>query len=51
MPITSKTIEEIDTEKEKENLRKIEAVLFISGRFLNIQEIVTYSDLNPIIIR
>ncbi|MBI2043361.1 SMC-Scp complex subunit ScpB [Candidatus Pacearchaeota archaeon] len=51
MPISSKTIDEIDSEKEKENMRKIEAVLFISGRFLSVQEIVSYSDLNPIIIR
>ena len=51
MPISSKTIDEIDSEKEKENMRKIEAVLFISGRFLSVQELVTYSDLNPIIIR
>lgn len=51
MPISSKTIDEIDSEKEKENMRKIEAVLFISGRFLSVQEMISYSDLNPIIIR
>ncbi len=51
MTLTSKTLDEIDTEKEEENLRKIEAVLFISGRFLTMQEIISLSDLNPIIIR
>ena len=51
MSITSKTVDEIDSEKEKQNLRKIEAVLFISGKFLNVQELVMYSDLNPIIIK
>lgn len=51
MAITSKTVDEIDSEKEKENLRRVEAVLFISGRFLTVQELVTFSDLNPIIIR
>ena len=51
MPVSSKTIDEIDSEKEKENMRKIEAVLFISGKFLSVQEMISYSDLNPIIIR
>jgi len=49
--INSKTIEEIDSTKEKENLRKLEAVFFISGRFLNLQELISYTDFNPIIIR
>ena len=51
MSITSKTVDEIDSEKEKQNIRKIEAVLFISGKFLNVQELIMYSDLNPIIIK
>lgn len=51
MVLTSKTLDEIDTEKEGENLRKIEAVLFISGKFLTMQELISLSDLNPIIIR
>ena len=50
MPISSKTLDEIDSEKEKESMRKIEAVLFISGRFLSVQELISHSDLNPIII-
>ena len=29
----------------------IEAALFISGRFLTMQEMISLSDLNPIIIR
>ena len=37
--------------KEKDNLKKIEAILFISGRFLNMKELITLSDLNPIVIR
>lgn len=50
MEISSKTIDEIDWSKEKENTRLIEAVLFISGRFLSIQDLMTYSNLNSIII-
>ncbi|HKL24348.1 MAG TPA: SMC-Scp complex subunit ScpB [Candidatus Nanoarchaeia archaeon] len=48
---TRKTIEEIDEAKEKENLRTLEAVLFVAGRFLTIQEIVSLTDLNPLIIK
>jgi segregation and condensation protein B len=49
--ISDKTIEEIDNAKELENLKKIEAVLFIAGRFLSIQEIVSLTDINPILLR
>jgi len=51
MEPTSKTIEEIDESREKEDLKKLEAVFFVSGRFLNMQELISLSDLNPIIIR
>jgi segregation and condensation protein B len=51
MPATSKTIEEIDESKEKENLKTLEAVFFVSGRFLNMQELISLSDLNPLILR
>ncbi len=37
-------------QKEKEDVKKIEAILFISGRFLNMQELMTLSDLNPVVI-
>jgi segregation and condensation protein B len=47
---TSKTIEEIDETREKEDLKILEAVFFISGRFLSMQELISLSDLNPIII-
>jgi len=51
MEITSKTADEIDSGKEKEDLKKLEAVFFVSGRFLSMQELIYLSDLNPIIIR
>ena len=47
----SKTLKEIDDAQDKENLKKLEAVLFISGRFLNMQELISFTDLNPIIIQ
>jgi len=49
--ISAKTIDEIDEAKEKEDLKKLEAVFFVSGRFLSMQELISLSDLNPIIIR
>ncbi len=50
MTTTSKTIEEIDEAREKEDMKKLEAVFFICGRFLNMQELISLTDLNPIII-
>jgi len=47
----SETIDEIENAKEIENLKRLEAVLFIAGRFLNMQEIISLTDLNPIIIQ
>jgi len=51
MEISSKTAEEIDDAKEKEDLKKLEAVFFVSGRFLSMPDLISYTDLNPIIIR
>ena len=47
---TSKTIKEIDETREKEELKILEAVLFISGRYLSMQELISLCDLNPIIL-
>ena len=49
--ISSKTQIEIDEGKEKEAMQMVEAVLFVSGRFLGMKEMIMLSDLNPIIIR
>jgi len=47
---TSKTLSEIDETREQDDLKILEAVFFISGRFLSMQELISLSDLNPIII-
>jgi len=47
----SKTIEEIDEAREKEDMKKLEAVFFVCGRFLNIPELISLTDLNPIILQ
>ncbi len=46
----SKTIEEIDEAREKEDIKKLEAVFFVSARFLTMQELISLTDLNPIIL-
>lgn len=50
MKPTSTTIKEIDESKEKEDMKKLEAVFFISGRFLALPELISLTDLNPIIL-
>jgi len=51
MEVSSKTLKEIDEAKEKENLKTLEAVFFISGKYLSMQELISLTDLNPLIIR
>jgi len=46
----SETIDEIDSGKEKGNMKILEAIFFVSGRFLTMSELVSLSDLNPAII-
>lgn len=40
-----------EQEREKENLRKVEAALFISGRWLTLQELIMFTDINPILLK
>jgi segregation and condensation protein B len=52
--ITKDTAKEIENEfelKEAENQEKVEATLFISGRFLNIEELSRLTDLNPSMLK
>ncbi|MBR9702051.1 SMC-Scp complex subunit ScpB [Candidatus Pacearchaeota archaeon] len=51
MVIKSETIDEIDSAKEKKDLKILEAVFFVSGRFLTMQDLISLSDLNPVIIK
>jgi len=50
MGISSKTLDEIDRAKEEDGLKKLEAIFFVSGRFLNMPQLISFSDLNPIVI-
>ncbi|MBX4212042.1 SMC-Scp complex subunit ScpB [Candidatus Pacearchaeota archaeon] len=51
MEISKGSAEELDDALEKESTRKIEAALFIAGKFLSVQELVTLTDVNPILLK
>lgn len=49
--ISSETAKEIEENSEIENMKKIEAALFLSARFLSLQDLVMLTDINPLMIR
>ena len=49
--ISSETEKELEESSETENLKKVEAALFLSARFLSLQELVMLTDINPLMIR
>ncbi len=49
--VSAQTLEEIDEAREREDMKKLEAVFFVSGRFLNMQELISLTDLNPVILQ
>ena len=49
--LSAETVESLDDEIEKENIKKVEAALFVAGRFLSIPELITLTDVNPILLR
>ena len=51
MTITSKTVKELEESKEIENLKKIEAALFLSARFLSLSDLVLLTDINPLMLK
>lgn len=51
MELTRKTADEIDWSKENEATRLIEAVFFISGRFLSMQDLIYFTGLNSLMIK
>jgi len=48
---TSETTKELDEADEVKNMKKIEAALFIAGRFLSLQELVMLTDVNPLMLK
>ena len=51
MEITRDSIEEIDNSLEEECRKKVEAALFISGKFMSLQELVSLTGVNPILLK
>lgn len=51
MEISKESAEELDDAIEKENKRKVEAALFIAGKFMSLQELVALTDVNPILLK
>jgi segregation and condensation protein B len=49
--LSSKTVEELDESNEKEHMKKVEAALFLAGRFLNLQDLVLMTDVNPLMLK
>ena len=49
--LSSQTIQELDESNETENLKKIEAALFLSARYLSINELVLLTDINPLMLK
>lgn len=48
MEITRKTAEDFEISRAQENMRLLEAILFVSAKFLSLQDLITYSSLSSI---
>lgn len=51
MEISKESVEEIDDETEGENTKRIEAALFIAGKFMSVKELVALTEVNPILLK
>ena len=51
MDLSKESIEAIDLETDIENAKKVEAALFISGKYMTLQELVALTDVNPILLK
>ena len=51
MGLTSASQRELDDSSEIKSLRRVEAALFISARYLTIRELVEYTDINPLLLK
>lgn len=51
MVLRKESINEIDEAIASENRKKVEAALFIAGRFMSLQELVALTDVNPLLLK
>ncbi len=49
--VTSNTIRELEEDKELDNFKRVEAALFISARYLTLEELVMLTDINPLMLK
>lgn len=49
--ISSETVKELDESSEIENMKKIEAALFLAARFLSLNDLVLLTDINPLMLK
>ncbi len=49
--ISKEGIEAIDDSMELESAKKVEAALFITGRYMTLQELIALTDVNPILLK
>ena len=49
--LTSESQRQLDMAEEQKNLKKVEAALFISARYLTVQELVELTDINPLLLK
>lgn len=47
MDVTSQTLQEINESSREQRLKHLEAVLFVSGKFLSMQELISLTDFPP----
>jgi segregation and condensation protein B len=48
---SAETVQDLEESKDIENLKKLEAAMFLSARFLNIQELILLTDINPLMLK
>ncbi len=49
--VSSQTIADLEESTDLENTKKIEAALFLSARYLTLQELVLLTDVNPLMLK
>lgn len=48
---TSETVKELDEASEIKAMKKLEAALFLSARFLSVEDLIMLTDINPLMLK
>ena len=49
--VTSETVKEMDEASEIKAMKKLEAALFLSARFLSVEDLIMLTDINPLMLK